>query len=756
MTPSRPRPKTWLTPAEITSLVQAEHATPHDLLGMHSLGEGLGQVVRTLRPDAAKIALVPDEGPTVRPTMNRIHPAGLFELQLPDRKEPFGFRYEIETHEGDRITLRDPYVFLPTLGEVDLHLIGEGRHEALYEVLGAQVRTEGTVRGVSFAVWAPAARRVSVVGDWNRWDGRYHMMRSLGASGIWEILIPGLEPGALYRYEILKPNGYAELRSDPLDFAAELRPKVASRIADLTGFEWTDREWMEARAARDPARGPVSVYEVHLGSWMRHPDHRWLSYRELAEKLPAYVKDLGFTHVELMPVSEYPFDGSWGYQVTGYYAATSRYGSPQDFMALVDACHREGLGVILDWVPAHFPRDAFALARFDGTELYEHADPRQGEHPDWGTLVFNYGRHEVRNFLIGGALFWLDRYHIDGLRVDAVASMLYLDYSRGPGEWIPNRYGGRENLEAIEFLKEMNAVVHRRFPGVLTIAEESTAWPGVSRPTAEGGLGFSAKWNMGFMHDMLAYFHEDPIHRKFHHDKLTFGLLYAFNENFVLPFSHDEVVHGKGSMVAKMPGDDWRRFANLRALYAYTFAHPGKKLLFMGSEFGQWREWNHEDQLEWYVLEYETHRGLRECVKRLASVYRNEPALWARDDDWQGFQWIDFSDADDNVVSWVRRGKEPGEFLVCAFNLSPVPRTNYRIGAPEAGAYREILNTDLKGFGGSGMENSGVIPVEPTPAHGFDRSIVLTLPPLGGVYLKPVVESAARTATPENPPSEDR
>ena len=730
--------RVWLTRDEIAALVQLRHPSPHSLLGLHPLGEDRGLVARAFRPDARRIDLVPDDDPGTGLPMQRIHPSGLFELHLPDLSTVFRYGYVVEPLHGGAFPVRDPYAHLPTMGDVDLHLAGEGRHEELYRFLGAQVREHEGEHGVSFAVWAPHAARVSVVGDFNGWDGRYHAMRMLGASGIWEIFIPGVEAGANYRYEILLPSGRIDLRSDPMAFAAELRPKVASRVVDLNIHTWEDAAWMKSRAERNPMDGPLSIYEVHLGSWIRKKGNAFLTYRELAGKLVPHVKEMGFTHIELMPVAEYPFDGSWGYQVTGYYAPTRRFGEPEDFMYFVDVCHRNGIGVLMDWVPAHFPKDAFALARFDGTELYEHADPRQGEHPDWGTLVFNYGRNEVRNFLIANAMFWLDRYHIDGFRVDAVASMLYLDYSRQPGEWVPNKFGGRESLEAIEFLKEFNAVVHTRFPGALTVAEESTAWPGVTHPVDGGGLGFGGKWNMGFMHDVLAYFKEDPVHRVHHHDKLTFGLLYAFNERFILPFSHDEVVHGKASMLAKMPGDEWRRFANLRALYTYMFAHPGKKLLFMGAELAAYREWSHEVSLEWDLLEHAVHRGIRDCVAALNHFYRGTPALWERDHRWEGFTWIDFDDAPRNIVSWIRRGEAPAELAVCVFNFSPVPQRQYVVGVPSAKGYVEAFNSDDERYGGSGAGNPGTISCRGKEAQGQPDSVVLTLPPLAGLILRPV------------------
>jgi 1,4-alpha-glucan branching enzyme len=565
-------------------------------------------------------------------------------------------------------------------------------------------------------------------------------MRNRGVTGLWELFIPELAEGTLYKYEIRpRDQDTSLLKADPYAFAAELRPKTASIVHDLSRYRWNDRDWMAARAARDPLSGPLSVYEVHLGSWMRVPEEggRWLTYRELTDRLIPYVKDMGYTHIELLPITEHPFDGSWGYQPTGYFAATGRYGSPEDFMAFVDACHQACIGVLMDWVPAHFPDDPHGLAWFDGTHLYDHQDPRLGYHPEWHSRIFNYGRIEVRNFLINSALFWLDTYHIDGLRVDAVASMLYLDYARVQGEWVPNPFGGKENLDAIEFLKEFNIIVHREHPGVLTIAEESTAWPGVSRPTYVGGLGFGLKWNMGWMHDMLDYFQLDPVYRKYHQGLLTFGLLYAFTENFMLVLSHDEVVHGKKALLDKMPGDDWQRFANLRALFAYMFAHPGKKMHFMGGEFGQWWEWNHDDSLQWHLCEYERHQGLQRFLRDLNRLYRNEPPLHQVDFDWTGFQWIDFSDVEHSVIAFLRRAKQPNEVVVCVCNFTPVPRHGYRIGVPQPGWYRELLNSDAACYGGSNVGNAGGVQADPIPFQGQPCSVVLTLPPLGVLFLKP-------------------
>jgi 1,4-alpha-glucan branching enzyme len=579
------------------------------------------------------------------------------------------------------------------------------------------------------------------VGDFNGWDGRRHPMRSRGATGLWELFIPDIPEGSNYKYEIRpRDHDVPFLKADPYAVAAELRPKTASIVRAISRYRWSDQHWMAGRANRDTLSGPLSIYEVHLGSWMRVPEEgsRWLTYRELAERLIPYAKDLGYTHLELMPVTEHPFDGSWGYQTTGYFAPTSRYGSPEEFMAFVDAAHQAGIGVIMDWAPAHFPDDPHGLDRFDGTHLYDHQDPFQGYHPDWHSRIFNYGRAEVRAFLLNSALFWLDRYHIDALRVDAVASMLYLDYARKPGEWIPNRFGGNENLEAIEFLKEFNIVIHREYPGVLTIAEESTAWPGVSRPTYAGGLGFSLKWNLGWMHDMLDYFGHEPVHRKYHQHHITFGLLYAFTENFVLVLSHDEVVHGKKALLDKMPGDSWQRFANLRALYGYMYGHPGKKMLFMGSEFGQWSEWSHDDSLPWHLCQHEPHLGLQRYVRDLNRLHRNEPALHQADFDWTGFQWIDYSDGEQSAIAFMRKARDPANLVVCVCNFTPVPRHGYRIGVPAPGWYRELLNSDAAFYGGSNVGNWGGVQAEPIPWHGLPYSLSLTLPPLAVLFLKPL------------------
>ncbi|WP_417911936.1 1,4-alpha-glucan branching protein GlgB [Candidatus Electronema sp. TJ] len=625
------------------------------------------------------------------------------------------------------------------LSDFDKYLIGEGTHERAYEKMGAHLVSFDGQEGIAFAVWAPNARQVSLIGDFNGWDGQQHPMHS-SDSGIWSLFVPGLKEHTVYKYRINTQQGWDFDKSDPYGFAMELRPATGSVAVNLDSYPWSDAEWIQQRAQRQSLNSPISIYEVHLGSWRRKPDEkygsRWLTYRELADELIPYVKELGFTHIELLPIAEYPFDGSWGYQVLGFFAPTSRFGTPQDFMYFVDQCHQQGIGVILDWVPAHFPKDGAGLNYFDGTHLYAHADPRQGEHQDWGTMIFNYGRNEVRSFLISNALFWIDKYHIDGLRVDAVASMLYLDYSRKEGEWLPNEHGGRENLAAISFLRKANEVVHGIFPGVLTIAEESTSWPMVSRPTWLGGLGFSLKWNMGWMHDTLSYMSHEPIHRKFHHHEMTFGMLYAFHENFILPLSHDEVVHGKASLAGKMPGDDWQKFANLRAYLGFMWTYSGKKLLFMGCEFGQWQEWNHDGGLEWCALEAENHQGMQRFVRDLNRIYAAEPALHENDYDWQGFSWINANDSDNSVFSFVRRAKNSGDMLVTVCNFTPVVREKYRIGAPKGGQWRELINSDLECYWGGGLSN-GTVNASPEPACGFEQSLELTLPPLSVLILKP-------------------
>jgi 1,4-alpha-glucan branching enzyme len=624
------------------------------------------------------------------------------------------------------------------LTDFDLHLLGEGRHWKSYEKLGAQLHEVDGVAGVNFAVWAPNADGVSVVGDFNDWDGATHRMHKRIPSGIWELFVPGLRPGAIYKFRVCAQGAHSD-RSDPCGFGAEVPPRTASVVIDLAAHRWQDGGWMASRAAANSLSAPLNVYEVHLGSWRRPGDdpHRWLTYADLERELVPYVVEMGFTHVEFLPPTEHPLSASWGYQAIGLFAATSRFGPPQALMSLIDALHRAGVGVIVDWVPAHFPKDGHGLRRFDGTALYEHDDPRKGEHPDWGTLIFNYGRTEVANYLVSSALFWLDKYHVDGLRVDAVASMLYLDYSRTDGAWEPNCFGGRENLEAIEFLKVFNVQVHHHFPGTLTIAEESTAWAGVSRPTYVGGLGFSLKWNMGWMNDTLRYMRHDPVHRKYHHDELTFSLIYAFHENFVLPLSHDEVVHGKGSLLDQMPGDLWQKFANLRLLYAYMWCHPGKKLVFMGGEFGQWQEWNFDESLQWHLLEFEGHRGVRQAVADLNALVRREKALHELDFDGRGFDWIDCHNWQDSVLAFVRRAADPDDLVVVCCNFTPVPREGYRVGVPRGGTWDEVFNSDSTYYGGSNRGNAGELVARAEPHHGRGHSLTLTLPPLAVVVLKP-------------------
>jgi 1,4-alpha-glucan branching enzyme len=704
--------------AERSLLVRGEHPDPHRFLGRH------GDRVRVWRPGAAAVSALADGR---RVALRRTDPAGVFEGAVPGEARAL---LEVRYPDGNAFTLHDPYAFPPSLGELDLHLAAEGRHEELHHRLGAHARELEGVTGTAFAVWAPSARAVSVVGEFNTWDGRIHPMRSLGASGIWELFLPDVGPGARYKFEIRTREGHLRLKADPVALRADHPPGTDSIVAG-PAHQWGDGEWIAAREGAWTA--PLSIYEVHLGSWRRTAEGTDLGPGALADELVAHVTDLGFTHVELLPVMAHPFAGSWGYQVTSYFAPAPRYG---DVAALIDRLHQAGIGVILDWVPAHFPRDDWALARFDGTALYEHEDPRRGAHPDWGTLIFNFARTEVRNFLLASALHWLGDMHADGLRVDAVASMLYRDYSRAPGEWVPNEFGGREDLEAVAFLRELNEVVHARVPGVISVAEESTAWPGVSRPTHAGGLGFGFKWNMGWMHDTLEYFARDPVHRRHHHDELTFSMIYAYDENFILPLSHDEVVHGKGSLLTRMPGDRWQRFANLRALYGYMWAHPGKQLLFMGQEFAQEREWSHEHSLDWHLLAQPEHAGVMALVRELGRAYREQPALWQRDYDPSGFTWLESRDAAANVLAFVRRGEDAGRPLVCVCNLSPIVREHYRVGLPLEGAWSERLNTDSSAFGGGGAGN-GAIVAEPRPWHGQAHSAELTLPPLAVLWLVP-------------------
>ena len=724
-----------LSPHDLDLLLRADHSDPFGVLGLHTVNGT--QVVRAFRPDAKTLAVVDRADPKTKLVAQRIAAEGVFEAIINGRSDRFDYVLEVTNWAGDTIQVADPYSFGPLLGELDMHLYCEGTHYEIYRKLGAHLMEVNGHAGVLFSVWAPNAQRVSVVGDFNGWDGRLHPMRKRVEAGIWEIFIPGVGEEAHYKFELRNCFGQIVLKGDPFAFYSQHGLQTASLVFNLDRFTWSDREWMESRRTREWHKEPVSVYEVHLGSWARIPEenNRYLSYREFSDRLIKYVLEMGYTHIELMPIAEHPFDGSWGYQVTGYYSPTSRFGNPDEFREFVDRCHQAGIGVILDWVPGHFPKDAYGLAQFDGTHLYEHADPRQGEHQDWGTLIFNYGRSEVRNFLIGNALFWLDEYHIDGLRVDAVASMLYRDYSREPGAWVPNVHGGRENLEAIYFLKRFNEVSYERFPGIMTIAEESTAWPGVSRPTFLGGLGFGFKWNMGWMHDFLVYMSREPVHRKYHQGDITFSLLYAFQEHFILVLSHDEIVHGKGSMVNKMPGDAWQKFANLRMFYAWMYSYPGKKLLFMGGEFGQWQEWNHDRSLDWHLLQFPMHAGLRRLVQHLNYLYRNEPALWQLDDSYEGFEWIDFHDAESSIVAYIRKAHD-GPSLIFVVNATPVPRHSYRLGAAGEGWYEEILNTDAETYGGSNVGNYGGVHADAIPWQGQSHSISVNLPPLGVVAFK--------------------
>ncbi len=719
---------------DIEQIVRARHPDAFGVLGLHrvSLVRGWVNVVRAFVPWARELAVVPMDGEPVE--MNRVHSEGFFEAVFPDG-DRFRYRLRATNADGHSHEFWDPFTFPSTIGELDLYLLAEGTDLEMYRKLGAHPCTMSDVEGVRFGVWAPNAARVSVVGEFNGWDGRRHPMRSHPGVGIWEIFIPELQSGAVYKYEIAPRDGSPFLKSDPVAFRTELRPATASVVHPLDDHRWADNEWMKGRESYDPTGRPMSVYEVHPGSW-RWEDGRPLSYRDLAERLGDYVVEMGFTHVELLPVMEHPYDPSWGYQVTGYFAPTSRFGAPGDFKFFVDRMHQRGIGVILDWVPAHFPKDAAALSRFDGTALYEHEDPRRGEHPDWGTLIFNFGRNEVRNFLISNALFWLREYHVDGLRVDAVASMLYLDYSRKEGEWLANQHGGRENLEAIDFLRQLNHTIRERAPGTVMIAEESTAWPGVTQPVENGGLGFHMKWNMGWMNDFLRFVEQEPIYRKYHFSLITFSLMYAFSERFTLPISHDEVVHGKRSLLDKMPGDEWQKFANLRLALGFMWTHPGKQLLFMGSEIGQWREWSESRELDWELLERPLHAGAQHWVRDLNRVYRDHPEFWQLDASYEGFEWIDFHDVENTVLAFRRRSAQVDEEVVVVCNFTPVPREGYRFGVPQPGLYRELLNSDSELYGGSNVGNAGGVPTEEVASHGMPQSLCLRVPPLGILVLK--------------------
>jgi 1,4-alpha-glucan branching enzyme len=730
--------KSTLKEQIIKSIGDGSHGDPFSVLGLHKVQKGKSEVIslRVFNPFAESVTALAGQKSY---ELERVSDEGLFEYVFPRRKNFFQYSLSITTKEGHTYETADPYSYGPQISDFDLQLWGEGRHYQSYHFMGAHPKEIDGVKGTHFVVTAPSARRVSVIGSFNGWDGRIHRMRKHHDQGLWELFIPLVGPGDYYKFEILSPVQDPPLKkSDPYAFKSELRPGTASVVHELNGYKWGDKKWTENRKKNQSHDAPISVYEIHAGSWKRVPGEEpgFLSYRDLADELVPYVKEMGYTHVELLPIAEHPYDPSWGYQITGYFAPTSRFGDPEDFMYFVDQCHRNNIGVIVDWVPAHFAKDEHGLRRFDGTGLFEHDDPRQGEHKDWGTCIFNYGRTEVQNFLISNALYWCDKFHIDGLRVDAVASMLYLDYSREEGDWIPNKYGGRENIEAIEFLRAFNDVVHEHFPGTLTFAEESTSWGGVSRPTHSGGLGFDFKWNMGWMNDTLSYIEKDPIYRKYHQDQLTFSLIYAFSENFILPFSHDEVVHMKRNMLSKMPGDDWQKFANLRLLLTYMFAHPGKKLLFMGTEFGQWDEWSEAKSLDWHLLEWDVHRGLQAYVKDLNKLYQKEASLYEVDDEWRGFEWIDFSDADNSILSFVRRGKNPDDLTVCILNFTPSPHGNYKLGAPVPGEYDVIINSDSEFYGGSNAGDDMVTAYEGEwhnqPAHMF-----VDIPPLAGIILKP-------------------
>jgi 1,4-alpha-glucan branching enzyme len=731
-----------LTQQEINDILRSDLRDPFKVLGMHWEKKGIS--IRAFLPEAQSVIVRSLESPKISAKMNKVHPEGIYEIGFPNRKKFFKYEFICTLHDGSNKQIIDPYCFLPVMSEYSRYLFNEGTHQRVYDDLGAHVKVIDDIKGCVFAVWAPNAKRVSLVGNFNNWDGRRHPMRLLGSSGVWELFVPGLDYGTIYKYEIKKwYQDHIILKTDPYAHHIEPPPHHASIVTNLEAFEWEDQQWIENRAKTNLLKSPMSIYEVHLGSWRKAGPKRggdWLNYKDLAIQLAHYVKEMGFTHVELLPVQYHPYEPSWGYQVCGFYAPNYRFGSPQEFQFFVNYMHKNGIGVIMDWVPAHFPKDSWALAHFDGTHLYEYADPREGEHKDWGTLIFNWGRHEVRNFLFANALFWIEKYHIDGLRVDAVASMLYRNYSRKDGEWIPNRHGGVENEEAINFLQTMNRLVHEKFPGVVTIAEESTAWPMVSRPTYLGGLGFTFKWNMGWMNDILTYFSKDPIYRKYHQGNITFSLWYAFTENFILVISHDEVVHGKRSLLEKMPGDVWEKFANVRAFLGFMFGHPGKKLIFQGCEFGMHWEWDAEQSINWHILTEEDdcyhHNGLMRLVRDLNNLYKNEPAFWEKDYEHSGFNWIDFNDSDNSIISFIRKGNEWHNILVFVCNFTPVVRRHYRIGVPFGGFYQEILNTDAKEYGGAGYGNEGGKYADEISIHNQPFSINLTLPPLSVLIFK--------------------
>ncbi|MEN8904658.1 MAG: 1,4-alpha-glucan branching protein GlgB [Clostridiales bacterium] len=728
---------------DLKRIINADHNNPFSVLGLHEIsGESESKkfVVKSFLPNAAKITLIDDNNQSYH--MDKIDQNGVFEVFISDKSDYFDYTLQVEDDAGNKFRIVDPYSFLPDMPEYDLHLFNEGNHHKIYNRLGAHLKEIKGIKGTLFTVWAPCAKRVSVVGTFNHWDGRRHQMRALGSSGVWEIFIPKLGQGELYKYEIKTPFDDIYIKADPYAFFAEKKPKTASIIFPLDNYEWNDNNWMKERDSSNSLEKPMSIYEVHLGSWIRLPDDteedgkRGLTYKEHTEKLISYVLDMGYTHIELLPLAEHPFDGSWGYQITGYYAVTSRYGTPDDFKHFIDRCHQNSIGVIMDWVPAHFPKDGHGLARFDGTALYEHEDKRLGEHPDWGTHIFNYGRNEVKNFLISNALFWMDIYHIDGLRVDAVASMLYLDYAKKDGEWLPNKWGGKENIEAIDFMRQLNTTIYKYFSGALMIAEESTSWALVSKPSSVGGLGFSYKWNMGWMNDFLKFISLDPLYRKYHLGELTFSMVYAFAENFTLVLSHDEVVHGKCSMISKMPGDYWQKFAGLRLSYTYMYGHPGKKLLFMGGEFGQFIEWNYKEGLDWHLLDYPLHNKLQKCVKDLNNLYKSQPAMYEVDFDQDGFEWIDCSDTKNCIISFVRKGNDWRDMLLFISNFTPNVHYDYRIGAPKNVFYEEIFNSDAEIYGGSNVGNPNGVHADEIKLHDKPYSIKLTIPPLATLVLK--------------------
>ncbi len=727
-----------LSKEEMQAVIDGNHGNVFAVLGIHRDKGSKEVYIRAYQPNTRSIEVIKNDGTSLG-KMTKLDERGFYQINL-GVGENFAYRFKIENDLGNVYMAEDVYRFQSNIGDIDAYLLAEGTHLDMYKKLGAHPLMMDGVAGVSFAVWAPNAKRVSVVGNFNNWDGRVNVMRKHPTCGVWDIFIPGIGQGELYKYEIKTQQDYILVKSDPVAFYSEMRPNTASIVYNIDNYHWEDEGWMNYREQANSFDRPMSVYEVHLGSWRRKGEHgeEYLTYREFADYLVPYVSNMGFTHVEFLPLAEHPLDASWGYQVTGMFAPTSRFGNPDDFRYMIDKFHQAGIGVIMDWVPAHFPKDGHGLVEFDGTHLYEHADPRKGEHTDWGTKIYNYGRTEVCNFLCASALYWLKEYHIDGLRVDAVASMLYLDYSRKNGEWIPNIYGGNENLEAISFLRKMNELVYGHNKGAFTCAEESTAWPMVSRPTSMGGLGFGYKWNMGWMNDTLRYISKDPVHRKYHHGMLTFGLLYAFNENFILPISHDEVVHGKGSMLAKMPGDEWQKFANLRAYYGFMYTHPGKKLLFMGNEFGQDWEWNAEESLRWHLLQYPMYKGMQNCVRDLNLMYKGNSALYEVDFDYRGFEWIEHSNADDSVISYIRKGNQPGDYLITICNFTPVVRRDYRVGVFEKCRYQEIFNSDDVNYWGSGVKNEGLMEAEEQEWNMKPYSIRITLPPLSTIVIKPI------------------